>query len=153
MMACELVAEGLGFLFLDAQAHQKGNMLDHVGVDGEGWVGFLRCHAFPPESREQREENGEQVSALYSLLISDLNMQFLELLWLGRGGGIGHHIPGSLVLGEGDHLADIGFVGQQHDQPVDAGSHAAVRRRAELEGFQHVPELALGFLFADPEQA
>ncbi len=154
---CELVAEGLGFFFLDTQAHQKSNMFDHVGVDGEG-LGrtFEVSYRFlqRAENREQRTGDCSTILCLcYSLFIFDLNMQFLELLWFGRGGGVGHHIPGGLVLGEGDHFADIGFVGQQHDQPVDAGSHPAVRGRAELEGFQHVPELALGFLFTDAEQA
>ena len=62
-------------------------------------------------------------------------MQFLQLLWFHFRRRIRHHIASGLVLGEGDHFADVRFVRQQHDQAVDAGGHAAVRRRAVLERF------------------
>ena len=39
-----------------------------------------------------------------------------------------------LVHREGDDLADVRLVGQQHDDAVDAGRDAAVRRRAVVEG-------------------
>ena len=43
-------------------------------------------------------------------------------------------VLGLLVHREGDDLADVRLVGEQHDDAVDAGRRAAVRRRAVAEG-------------------
>jgi len=37
-----------------------------------------------------------------------LDVQFVQLLFAGRGRRIGHQIAASLVLREGNHLADVG---------------------------------------------
>ena len=42
-----------------------------------------------------------------------------------------HQILGLLVHREEHDLADVGLVGEQHDDPVDARRRAAVRRRAD----------------------
>ncbi len=85
-------------------------------------------------------------------LLCYLDMQFLQLPLVRERRGIRHHIAGGLVLREGDHFADVGLVGQQHHQPVNARGYPAMRRRAVFEGLQHVPELELGFFFFDAEQ-
>ena len=60
-------------------------------------------------------------------------MQLAELL-LGDGRrGVHHQILGALVHREGDHLANVLRVGEQHDHAVHARRDAAVRRRAVLE--------------------
>src|SRR3546814_9106086 len=54
-----------------------------------------------------------------------------------------------------DDLADIGFIGQQHDDPVDSRRRAAMRRRAELERIDHAGEIGVHILAAvsgDPER-
>ncbi len=79
-------------------------------------------------------------------------MQFLQLLWLSRGGRTGHNIPRHLVLGEGDHLADVGLASQDHAQAVDPGCNPAVGRRAVLERFQHVPKTLAGGLRIEADQ-
>ena len=70
-----------------------------------------------------------------------------------RAGGIGgrgahHQVLALLVEREGDDFADIGLVGQQHDDAVDAGRRAAMRRGAEAEGVEHAAEAGLDFLGA-----
>ena len=35
-------------------------------------------------------------------------------------------------IGNSDHLADVGLVGEQHDDAVDARRRAAVRRSADI---------------------
>ena len=43
--------------------------------------------------------------------------------------------------------------GQQHDDAVDAGRHAAVRRRAVAEGVQHAAELPLDLARPDSRRS
>ena len=68
----------------------------------------------------------------------------------GTGDGrVGHQVAGLLRLGEGDHVADVVLARQQHDDAVDAGRDAAVRRRAVLERLQQVAEAGVGLFFAE----
>ncbi len=41
-------------------------------------------------------------------------MQFGQLALVHRGGRVGHHIARRLVLGKGDHLADVGLIAEDH---------------------------------------
>ena len=60
-------------------------------------------------------------------------MEFAELL-LGHVVRRAHkEVLGLLVHREGDDLADVGRVGEEHDHAVHAGGDSAVGRRAELE--------------------
>ena len=52
-------------------------------------------------------------------------------------------ILGALVHREQHHLAQVLLAAQQHDDAVDAGRDAAVRRRAERQRAQHAAELLL----------
>ena len=54
-----------------------------------------------------------------------------------------HQILGALVHREQHHLAQILLAGEQHDDAVDAGRDAAMRRRAERERVQHAAEFLL----------
>ena len=71
------------------------------------------------------------------------DMELLEPPVRHRRGRLHHQILGLLVHREQGDLADIGLIGQQHHDAVDAGRRAAVRRRAELERVQHAAEPGL----------
>src|SRR5262249_27813919 len=62
------------------------------------------------------------------------------------GGGAREGVETGGRLGEGDHVADAGRAGQQHDHPVPAEGDAAVRRRAVLERVEQEAELGAGLL-------
>ena len=51
-------------------------------------------------------------------------------------------------LREEDHVADVGRVGQQHDQAVDADAAAAGRRQAVFEGADEVGVVIHGLFVA-----
>ena len=70
---------------------------------------------------------------------------------LDRRRGAGHQVGRALGFREGDHLADIRLLREQRHGAVDAGRHAAVRRRTQLERVEHVPELGALLLLADAE--
>src|SRR5699024_4930841 len=56
-------------------------------------------------------------------------------LLVGDLGGCAHHqVLRVLIQWEGDRLANVRLVREQHDDPVDAGGDASVRRGAELQG-------------------
>ena len=57
---------------------------------------------------------------------------------LGRGAH--EQVLGPLGHGEGNDLTQVGFVGNQHDNAVDAGSDAAVGRRAIAERVEQAAE-------------
>ena len=67
-------------------------------------------------------------------------MQFLEPLRRDRRRRLHQQILRLLVHREGDDLADVRRVGQQHDDAVDARRRAAMRRRAVFEGVEHAAE-------------
>ena len=67
-------------------------------------------------------------------------MQLLELRRFSGRGRTRHHIPSCLVLGEGDHFADIRLICQYHADAVNPRGDSAVRGRAILERLQHVTE-------------
>src|SRR3712207_7100016 len=46
------------------------------------------------------------------------------------------------------HLAQVHSTAQEHDNPIHAGRHAAVRRRAVLERAVHAPEPLENLLLA-----
>src|ERR1700738_862587 len=75
------------------------------------------------------------------------NMQFAQLLRRQLGRRIHHQVDRLLIHREGDDLADVGLVGQQHDDTIDAGRGAAVWRSAITKGVQHAAESPLD-LFA-----
>ncbi len=78
-------------------------------------------------------------------------MQLFQLLRLNGRGRICHHIASCLILGEGDHFADVGFVREEHDEAVNARRHAAVRGSAVFKSFEHVTELGLNIFIAHPK--
>src|SRR4029450_6743740 len=54
-------------------------------------------------------------------------------------------------FGEGDHVADRFRATDEHDEPVEAESDAAVRRCAETESAQEMAELLFRFLARQTE--
>src|SRR5699024_947664 len=77
-------------------------------------------------------------------------------LLLGDLGGCTHHqVLRVLIQREGDRLANVRLVREQHDDPVDAGGDAPVRRGTELQGLEHAPEFSFHGLLVvsgDPER-
>ena len=69
-------------------------------------------------------------------------MQFLELLRRDRRRALGHEVLALLGLREGDDVADARRAAEQRHHPVEAERNAAVGRRAEGEGLEHVAEPA-----------
>lgn len=61
-------------------------------------------------------------------------MNVAKLLFGDLGGSVHHEVLRVLVHREGDDLADVGLVEQEHDHTVNAGGNACVGRCAELEG-------------------
>ena len=90
-----------------------------------------------------------QISSPSLLLVwqFDADVQFLELLHRHLGGGGHHEVLGGLVHREGDHFADVLLVAQDHHQTIEARGDASVRRRAVLEGFDHVTKTGINLLF------
>ena len=70
-------------------------------------------------------------------------MEFAELLFGDVVRRVHHEVLGLLVHREGDDLADVGRIGEEHDHAVHAGRDAAVRRRTVLEGVVEAAELLL----------
>src|SRR5258708_654540 len=77
-----------------------------------------------------------------------LEVQLAQLLFVNERGGIHQQIQCALRFGESDYLADIVFVGEQHNQAIDAQRDTAMGRGAILERFQHVPELLFDLFLA-----
>jgi len=88
-----------------------------------------------------------------ALRFHNSQMQLVELPRVNRRRRIRHQVGGAGSLGEGNDFANARLVGQQHHQPVNAGRHPAVRRRAELERFQHVPKARLDLVIRIVEDA
>src|SRR6185369_2255513 len=82
--------------------------------------------------------------------ISEMLLRLLdadaELLELGVGYGrwsVGHEVSGGGGLREGNHFAEAGRTGQQHDDTVESEGYAAVRWRAVAKRFEEESEATL----------
>ena len=73
----------------------------------------------------------------------DADVQFAQPVRVDRCRCLHHQILGSLGHREGDDLADVRLVREQHDDAVDPGGRATMRRGAELERAQHAAEARL----------
>ena len=78
---------------------------------------------------------------MISLSYFNVNLPKLLLGHLPRRAA--HQILGRAAHGEGDDLPDVFFSPKEHDHPVNSGSHACVRGRAELEGVVERTEFLL----------
>src|SRR5579859_1566464 len=74
------------------------------------------------------------------------NVELAQLLRPNLRRGAHHQILRLLSHREDNDFADIWFIGEQHDDAIDARSRTAVRRRAELEGVDHARKLGVDFL-------
>src|SRR5579875_3719675 len=72
---------------------------------------------------------------------SYLQVQFSQLLFIDRRVRIHHQINRALCLGEGDYLANIVHVCEEHHQAINAQGYAAVRRGAIFKRLEHMPKL------------
>ena len=72
-----------------------------------------------------------------------LDAEFAQLLFRDLAGRAEEQVLAVLVEREGDDLADVRGVGQEHEDAVESGGDAAVRGRAEAEGVQQAAELLL----------
>ena len=61
-------------------------------------------------------------------------MEVADLIVLDVAGGAHQQVLRLLVHGEGDDFADVGLVGEHHDDAVNAGGNTGVGRCAILEG-------------------
>ena len=75
-------------------------------------------------------------------------MQLAQSLRRRRRRRLHHQVLGALVQREGDDLADVRLVGQQHDDAVDARGRAAMRRRAVAQRVEQAGEARLDLLTA-----
>src|SRR5271169_2378889 len=71
------------------------------------------------------------------------DVQVPQLLLADGGRRVGERTGGGLRLRERDDLADAVGARHQHDEPVEAESDAAVRRRPEPERLEQEAELRL----------
>src|SRR3974390_1580810 len=85
-----------------------------------------RCPA--TRSSSSRCRRNDRTSLLRQI---EPDVQLLELLGCHLRWSPHQKVFGALVHREQHDLAQVLFTGQQHDNAVDAGSDAAVRRRAE----------------------
>ncbi len=76
---------------------------------------------------------------------ADFNMRLAQLLPDTSQGERGAD-PARWSSAEGDDLPDVLFPGEEHEHPVNAGSHARMGRRAELEGVVEGGEFVLQIL-------
>src|SRR5579863_10196596 len=83
---------------------------------------------------------------LFLILGTHTHMQLFELLLINRRRCVHQQIQRALCLGKCNHLTDIIFVGQQHDETVYAERNTSVRRCAILESFEHMPKLLCNLL-------
>jgi hypothetical protein len=81
-----------------------------------------------------------------------LDPQFFELGRVNRRGRIGERALGFLRFGKGNHFTNGIGIAKEHDEPVQAERDAAVRRRAELKGFEEKSELGPGLILVDTQQ-
>ena len=82
-------------------------------------------------------------------------MQFLQPFRLDLRRRPHQQVLGLLVHRKRDDLADVGLVGEQHDDAVDAGRRSAVRRRPVAKRLEQAAELLLNhlrFVAGDPER-
>ena len=83
----------------------------------------------------------------------DAQRQFAKLLRRRRRRRVHQQVLGLLVHREQRDLAQVLRADQQHDDAVDAGRHAAMRRRAILEGAVEAAEALLDGLAVQPDQS
>src|SRR4051812_35847460 len=76
-------------------------------------------------------------------VLRNFNSQIAELKRGNDGGSVGHEVQAFLRLGEGDHIPDGRFTGQERHEAVQTQGKTAVRRGAVGEGFQQEAELEL----------
>ena len=75
-----------------------------------------------------------------------------KLRGVDRGRRIGHRLLRLLVLGKGDHVADVVGADALHDHAIDAPGPTAVGGHAVLEGLEQEPELAMRLFGVDAER-
>src|SRR5690242_9383766 len=98
--------------------------------------GFMRCSSRAPIlTRCGALEEG--LRSAPGRRLHDADVELAQLLHGDRARRVHHQILGLLVHREEDDLADVRLAGEQHDDAVDAGGGAAVRRRAIFEGADH----------------
>jgi hypothetical protein len=73
-------------------------------------------------------------------------MQIMELVLLHYRGSVQHEVLGSLGLGEGDDVANILGIGQQHHKTVDPRGNTPMGGRSVVEGLKKMPEALFDFL-------
>ena len=78
-------------------------------------------------------------------------MKVSELPGRGRTGGVVHQVLTTLGLGKGDHIPDVGAVGEDADNAVKAKGDSPVGWRPVAEGVQHVSKALLDNLGWDLE--
>ena len=72
-------------------------------------------------------------------------MKVPQLFRAYRVRSIHHQVLGILIHGEHDDFPYIRFVGQQHDDAIDARSDTAVRRSAVFQRIDQSPEALVDF--------
>ncbi len=73
-----------------------------------------------------------------------LNAEILKLHIGNRGRGVRHRFGGLRVLREGDHVADVVAVQQQHHETVEPNGQPTMRREAVSQRVKQEAERLLG---------
>ena len=79
------------------------------------------------------------------------NLQFIQLLLGNRRGRAAHHIAASVVLREGNEVADAVGATEKRAETVEAEGQTSVRRCSVLEGTHQEAELLLSLLVSEAE--
>lgn len=76
-------------------------------------------------------------------------MEVFELLEIDGGGGFHHEVGSFLGFGEGNHIANVFGVGEEHDDSVEAEANAEVRGCAIFERFNEETKTFFDLLFGE----
>ena len=90
---------------------------------------------------------------LFFLLLghSRADVELTQLLVVNQAGCLAHDIGSTLVLREGDDIADRFPLGHQHHQTVKAEGQTTVGRRAILESVHHEAKLGVSLFLGQAQ--
>src|SRR5206468_1049895 len=89
------------------------------------------------QSRSDAQASG------HPFVVRQFDSQVAQLTGIDCAWRIRHQIHAAIVLWECDDVANVLFAADQHDEPIEAERDPAVRRRAEPQRSEQMPELRL----------
>src|SRR5438128_11616180 len=97
-------------------------------------------------------QNAADTAPLQFFVFSQFKRQVAQLTGIDLARRIRHQIHAAIVLREGHHVANALFAGDKHDQAIETEGDSAVRRRAEPQRAEQMPELGLLIFRSDAER-